>query len=104
MIFPTPWGTFRCRAVIWLALATTFCSANECRGNECTVEYDTSVAGQLIPKADGSGRRAAIEVLLNTPLASDLIEKGEIHKLKELMKRSREHGMITFSLTRFLSV
>ncbi|MEJ2620270.1 MAG: PilT/PilU family type 4a pilus ATPase [Candidatus Thiodiazotropha sp.] len=54
------------------------------------------VAQQLIPKADGAGRRAAIEVLLNTPLASELIRKGEIHKLKELMKRSNEHGMITF--------
>jgi twitching motility protein PilU len=54
------------------------------------------VAQQLIPKADGSGRRAAIEVLLNTPLASEMIRKGEIHKLKELMKRSNEHGMITF--------
>ncbi|MES9850915.1 MAG: PilT/PilU family type 4a pilus ATPase [Candidatus Thiodiazotropha sp. L084R] len=54
------------------------------------------VAQQLIPKADGSGRRAAIEVMLNTPLASDLIRKGEIHKLKELMKRSNELGMITF--------
>ncbi len=54
------------------------------------------VAQQLIKKADGEGRRASVEILLNTPLASDLIEKGEIHKLKELMKRSREHGMITF--------
>ncbi|MGV6826239.1 MAG: PilT/PilU family type 4a pilus ATPase [bacterium] len=54
------------------------------------------VAQQLIRKADGEGRRAAIEVLLNTPLASDLIEKGEVHKLKDLMKRSREHGMVTF--------
>ncbi|MCG7930863.1 MAG: PilT/PilU family type 4a pilus ATPase [Candidatus Thiodiazotropha lotti] len=54
------------------------------------------VAQQLIPKADSSGRRAAIEVLLNTPLAAELIRKGEIHKLKELMKRSNEHGMITF--------
>lgn len=54
------------------------------------------VAQQLIPKADGNGRRAAIEVLLNTPLASELIRKGEIHKLKELMKRSTELGMITF--------
>jgi twitching motility protein PilU len=54
------------------------------------------VAQQLIPKADGHGRRAAIEVLLNTPLASELIRKGAIHKLKELMKRSNEHGMITF--------
>ncbi|MCU7918658.1 MAG: PilT/PilU family type 4a pilus ATPase [Candidatus Thiodiazotropha sp. (ex Dulcina madagascariensis)] len=54
------------------------------------------VAQQLIPKADGNGRRATIEVMLNTPLAAELIRKGEIHKLKELMKRSTEHGMITF--------
>lgn len=54
------------------------------------------VAQQLIPKADGHGRRAAIEVMLNTPLAAELIRKGEIHKLKELMKRSTEHGMVTF--------
>jgi twitching motility protein PilU len=37
-----------------------------------------------------------VEVLINTPLASDLIRKGEVHKLKELMKRSSEQGMITF--------
>jgi twitching motility protein PilU len=54
------------------------------------------IAQQLIPKADGNGRRAAIEVMLNTPLAAELIRKGEISKLKELMKRSNEHGMITF--------
>ena len=54
------------------------------------------LAQQLIPRADGGGRRAAVEVLLNTPLASDLILKGDIHELKDLMKRSREHGMITF--------
>jgi twitching motility protein PilU len=54
------------------------------------------VAQQLIPRADGNGRRAAIEVMLNTPLAAELIRKGEVHKLKELMKRSTEHGMITF--------
>src|SRR5690554_4385319 len=54
------------------------------------------VAQQLIPTPDGKGRRAAIEVLLNTPLAADLIRKGEVHKLKELMKRSREQGMQTF--------
>ncbi|GIX30914.1 MAG: twitching motility protein PilU [Porticoccaceae bacterium] len=54
------------------------------------------VAQQLVPKADGSGRRAAVEILLNTPLAADLIRKGEVHKLKELMKRSTEQGMQTF--------
>jgi twitching motility protein PilU len=54
------------------------------------------VAQQLAPRKSGKGRRAIIEVLVNTPLASDLIRKGEVHKLKELMKRSREQGMITF--------
>ncbi|MBV2089930.1 MAG: PilT/PilU family type 4a pilus ATPase [Candidatus Thiodiazotropha sp. (ex Ctena orbiculata)] len=63
---------------------------------DLSLNLKSIVAQQLIPKADGNGRRAAIEVLLNTPLASELIRKGEIHKLKELMKRSNEHGMITF--------
>ena len=54
------------------------------------------VAQQLIPTPDGKGRRACLEVLLNTPLASDLIRKGEVHELKELMKKSNELGMQTF--------
>jgi twitching motility protein PilU len=54
------------------------------------------VAQQLLPRKGSKGRRAVVEVLINTPLASDLIRKGEVHKLKELMKRSREQGMITF--------
>lgn len=54
------------------------------------------VAQQLAPRKSGNGRRAVVEVLINTPLASDLIREGEVHKLKELMKRSREQGMITF--------
>ncbi|MDC0663969.1 PilT/PilU family type 4a pilus ATPase [Marinobacter sp. SS21] len=54
------------------------------------------VAQQLIPTPDGKGRRAAIEVLINSPLASDLIRKGEVHKLKELMAKSTESGMQTF--------
>lgn len=54
------------------------------------------VAQQLVKRSDGKGRYPAIEILLNTPLASDLIRKGEVHKLKELMKSSREHGMQTF--------
>lgn len=54
------------------------------------------VAQQLIRRADGKGRYPAIEILINTPLASDLIRKGEVHKMKELMKSSREHGMQTF--------
>jgi twitching motility protein PilU len=54
------------------------------------------VAQQLIPRTDGNGRRAAVEVMLNTPLAAELIRKGEIPKLKERMGRSNELGMITF--------
>jgi len=54
------------------------------------------VAQQLIPTPDGQGRRACLEVLLNTPLASDMIRKGEVSELKELMKKSTELGMQTF--------
>ncbi len=54
------------------------------------------IAQQLIRRPDGKSRRPVVEVLVNTPLASDLIRKGEVHKLKELMKRSTEQGMITF--------
>lgn len=54
------------------------------------------VAQQLIPTVDGEGRRAAIEVLINTPLVSDNIRKGEVHVLKEIMTKSREQGMQTF--------
>ena len=54
------------------------------------------VAQQLIPRADGKGRSACLEVMLNTPLATDLIRKGEVHELKELMKKSTEVGMQTF--------
>lgn len=54
------------------------------------------VAQQLIRRADGQGRYPAVEVLINSPLAKDYIRKGEIHKLKELMKSSRELGMQTF--------
>ncbi len=54
------------------------------------------VAQQLIPRVDGHGRRAAIEVMLNSPLMAELILKGEVSKMKELMKRSGEMGMRTF--------
>ena len=54
------------------------------------------VAQQLIPSPDGKGRRAAIEVMLNSPLAADMIRKGEVHELKPLMARSNELGMQTF--------
>lgn len=54
------------------------------------------VAQQLIPTPDGLGRRACLEVFLNSPLAADLIRKGAVHELKPLMARSTEMGMQTF--------
>ncbi|MBO9494042.1 PilT/PilU family type 4a pilus ATPase [Thalassotalea sp. G20_0] len=59
------------------------------------------VAQQLVPSLDGTGRLPAIEVLLNTPLAQDMIRKGDAHALKELMKKSRELGMQTFDQALF---
>jgi twitching motility protein PilU len=59
------------------------------------------VAQQLIRRPDGKSRRPVVEVLVNTPLAADLVRKGEVHKLKELMKRSIEQGMITFDQALF---
>ena len=54
------------------------------------------VAQQLIKRSDGKGRYPAVEILINTPLVKDYIRKGEIEKLKELMKNSCEQGMQTF--------
>ena len=54
------------------------------------------VAQQLIPAVDGKERRAAIEVLINTPLVSDTIRKGDVHLIKEIMSKSTEQGMQTF--------
>ncbi|HET8807584.1 MAG TPA: PilT/PilU family type 4a pilus ATPase [Methylophaga sp.] len=54
------------------------------------------VAQRLIPKKDGTGRCVAVEVLLNTPLIGDMIEKGKVSEVKDVMKRSRELGMQTF--------
>lgn len=54
------------------------------------------VAQQLIPAPDGQSRVLCAEILINTPLAADLIRKGEVHMLKELMTKSRQNGMQTF--------
>jgi twitching motility protein PilU len=59
------------------------------------------ISQRLVPREDGRGRMAAIEILLNTPLASDLIFRGQIGDLKDLMKRSREVGMQTFDQALF---
>jgi len=54
------------------------------------------VSQRLIPKKDGKGRVAAVEVMLNSPLIADLIFKGEVHEIKSVMAKSRELGMQTF--------
>lgn len=54
------------------------------------------VAQQLVPTPDGKSRTAVLEVMLGTPLMQDYIRNGEIEKLKEVMKSSRELGMVTF--------
>ncbi len=59
------------------------------------------ISQRLIPKRDGPGRAAAIEIMLNSPLISDLIFKGEVHEIKEIMKKSRELGMQTFDQALF---
>ncbi|PND39982.1 type IV pili twitching motility protein PilT [Paucibacter aquatile] len=59
------------------------------------------VSQRLLPRREGKGRVAAVEILLNTPLVSDLIFKGEVGEIKEIMKRSREQGMQTFDQALF---
>ena len=59
------------------------------------------ISQRLIRTEDGKGRRAAVEILQNTPLVSDLIRKGEFHELKTIMARSRELGMQTFDQALF---
>src|SRR6266540_410598 len=59
------------------------------------------ISQRLIPLKEGKGRCAAVEIMLNSPLISDLIFKGEVHEIKEIMKRSRELGMQTFDLSLF---
>ena len=54
------------------------------------------VSQRLIPRKEGKGRVAAVEIMLNSPLISDLIFKGEVQEIKEIMSRSRELGMQTF--------
>jgi twitching motility protein PilU len=59
------------------------------------------ISQRLIPLKDGKGRCPAVEIMLNSPLISDLIFKGHVVEIKELMKRSRELGMQTFDQALF---
>jgi twitching motility protein PilU len=59
------------------------------------------VSQRLLPRQEGKGRAAAVEIMLNTPLVSDMIFKGEVGEIKEIMKKSREQGMQTFDQALF---
>jgi twitching motility protein PilU len=59
------------------------------------------ISQRLIRTADGKGRRAAIEILINTPTIADKLLKGEFHEIKAIMTKSRELGMMTFDAALF---
>ena len=59
------------------------------------------ISQRLLPRQEGKGRCAAVEVMLNSPLVADLIFQGKVGELKDLMKRSRELGMQTFDQALF---
>ena len=59
------------------------------------------VSQRLIPRQDGKGRTAAVEIMINSPLIADLIFKGEVAEIKEIMKKSRQAGMQTFDQALF---
>jgi twitching motility protein PilU len=59
------------------------------------------VSQRLVRTADGKGRRAAVEILLNTPIIADKLLKGEFHEIKAIMGRSKELGMRTFDASLF---
>jgi len=68
---------------------------------DLSLNVKSLISQRLIPKRDGKGRAAAFEVLLNSPLIADLIFKGNVHEIKEVMAKSRELGMQTFDQALF---
>ncbi len=68
---------------------------------DLSVNLRSIVSQRLVRTVDGKGRKAAIEILLNTPTIADKIFKGEFHEIKEIMTKSRELGMRTFDWTLF---
>jgi twitching motility protein PilU len=59
------------------------------------------ISQRLIRTEDGKGRRAAVEILINTPIVADKLLKGEFHEIKAIMQKSRELGMMTFDVSLF---
>jgi twitching motility protein PilU len=59
------------------------------------------ISQRLLPREEGAGRVPAVEVMLNSPLISDLVFRGEVSEIKEIMRKSREIGMQTFDQSLF---
>ncbi len=68
---------------------------------DLSLNLKAMISQRLVPLRDTKGRCAAVEVMLNSPLISDLIFKGNVHEIKEIMKKSRELGMQTFDQALF---
>jgi len=68
---------------------------------DLSLNLKSVISQRLLPTPNGKGRRAAVEILLNTPLMSDLIQKGDVHEMKELIGKSTEQGMQTFDQSLF---
>jgi len=68
---------------------------------DLSLNLKAMVSQRLIPRQDGRGRVAVVEIMLNTPLISDMIFKGEVSEIKEIMKKSRNLGMQTFDQALF---
>ncbi|NCN88749.1 MAG: PilT/PilU family type 4a pilus ATPase [Gallionella sp.] len=68
---------------------------------DLSLNVKSLISQRLIPNRNGKGRAAAFEILLNSPLIADLIFKGNVHEIKEVMAKSREIGMQTFDQALF---
>ena len=68
---------------------------------DLSLNLKAMISQRLVPKQDLKGRQAVVEVMLNSPLISDLIFKGDVSEIKEIMKKSRELGMQTFDQSLF---
>lgn len=68
---------------------------------DLSLNLKAMISQRLIPLAQRKGRVPAVEIMLNSPLIADLIFKGEVAEIKEIMKRSRELGMQTFDQSLF---
>src|SRR5450830_547459 len=68
---------------------------------DLSLNLKAMVSQRLVPRQDGKGRYAVVEVMINSPLISDMIFKGEVAEIKEIMKKSRNLGMQTFDQALF---